>query len=147
MKFWDSSALLALLLEERRSAAVLAILHNDPDAAVWCLTEVEIESGLAGRCREGLDPEDERAAMARLCDLRERWHEVVALEQVRRRAVRLLRVHPLNAADSLQLGAALVLCSEQPDALPFVCLDEKLAAAAAREGFLVLPDGGLSRIV
>jgi hypothetical protein len=139
MRFWDSSALLALLLEEQRSSPVLALLHEDPQIAVWCLTEVEMESGIARRLREGLDPEDAHTARSRLGQLLERWHEVVSLEGVRRRATRLLRSHALSAADALQLGAALLLCGERPDMMDFVCLDDRLAAAASREGFQVLP--------
>jgi hypothetical protein len=52
--------------------------------------------------------------------------------------MRLLRVHPLRAADSLQLAAAVVASEGDPGELPFVCLDEKLAQAASREGFVCL---------
>ena len=38
-----------------------------------------------------------------------RWTEVPPIERVRDQASRLLRVHPLRAADALQLAAALVL--------------------------------------
>ncbi len=143
MRFWDSSALVALLLEESRSSKVLALLREDPDVAVWCLTEVEMESGIARRLQEGLDPEDARAARVRLRQLLDHWHEVVSLEAVRRRATRLLRAHALSAADALHLGAALVLCAERPDIMDFVCLDDRLAAGASREGFQVLPNGSL----
>jgi predicted nucleic acid-binding protein len=54
---------------------------------------------------------------------------------VRRTAQRLLRVHELRAADALQLAAA----STAAEDLPFVTLDDRLALAAAREGFVVEP--------
>jgi uncharacterized protein with PIN domain len=54
MKFWDTSAILPLLLEEKNSRAILGLLHADPDVIVWCLCEVEIESGISSRMREGL---------------------------------------------------------------------------------------------
>jgi hypothetical protein len=50
-----------------------------------------------------------------------------------------VRTHPLRAGDALQLAAALVACGERPEALPFVCLDDRLRDAARREGFAVLP--------
>ncbi|MFY9343542.1 MAG: hypothetical protein WAT39_13685 [Planctomycetota bacterium] len=55
------------------------------------------------------------------------------------RARRLLANHPLRAADACQLAAALIACRERPDALGFVTLDSRLAEAARREGFTVLP--------
>jgi hypothetical protein len=45
--------------------------------------------------------------------------------------------HALRAADSLQLGAALVASEGDPTSLEFVCLDRNLADAAEREGFVV----------
>jgi predicted nucleic acid-binding protein len=63
---------------------------------------------------------------------------VPELGRVERRARRLLALHPLRAADALQLASALVACDERPDRLPLVTLDERLAAAAMREGFRVL---------
>ncbi len=140
MKFWDSSALLPLLLEEKNSATILGLLHADPAAIVWCLSEVEIESGIARRMREGLAKEDEKAARSRLRLLSDRWNEVVSIDPVRKRAKRLLRNHPLSAADSLQLAAALICCEERPEELGFVCLDERLSDAARREGFSILPE-------
>ncbi len=55
------------------------------------------------------------------------------------KALRLLGVHPLRAADALQLAAALLWTRDRPDGRDFVCLDERLRTAAAVEGFQVLP--------
>jgi predicted nucleic acid-binding protein len=57
---------------------------------------------------------------------------------VRRRAERLAAVHPLTAADALQLAAALVASGDRPETLDFVTLDSRLAAAAQIEGFRVI---------
>jgi hypothetical protein len=57
---------------------------------------------------------------------------------VRRTAERLLRTHPLRAADSLQLAAALIAADHDPSNLEIVCLDARLTSAARREGFAVL---------
>ncbi len=70
-----------------------------------------------------------------LRQLRECWTEVGDLALVNGRAERLLAVHPLRAADALQLAAALVVCEERPVGQRFVCLDANLASAARREGF------------
>lgn len=140
MRFWDTSAIIPLLLEEPASTDVLAVLRDDPVQLVWCLTEVEIASALARRQREGLfDEETGKSVLAELRALQDRWQEIVALEQVRSRAIRILRIHPLGAADSLQLAAALVASDERPEGFSFVCLDARLREAARREGFLVGP--------
>jgi len=62
----------------------------------------------------------------------------VPSDAVRRTAERLLRVHPLRAADSMQLAAALIAAEHNPSDLDIVCLDKKLSDAARREGFTVL---------
>ena len=66
------------------------------------------------------------------------WNEVAPSDSLRRSAERLLRVHALRAADSLQLAAALIAANHDPHSLDYVCLDTRLAAAAQREGFAVL---------
>jgi predicted nucleic acid-binding protein len=139
MKYWDTSAVLPLLLEEKQTSAVKSVYQQDTAQTVWCLTDVEIGAALARRVREGL-PHD------RADHLREDWKTLAALwrpvasvDPVRARAIRLVQTHPLRAADALQLAAALVACAERPEALPFVCLDDRLRDAARREGFPVLP--------
>lgn len=77
-------------------------------------------------------------ALDRLDALKGSWHEVQPLETVRRFARRLLRVHELRAADSLQLAAALAAAEGRSDVLEFVSLDDRLLEAARREGFRVL---------
>jgi predicted nucleic acid-binding protein len=52
-------------------------------------------------------------------------------------ANRLSRTHPLRAADAMQLAAALVAAEERPASLRLVTLDDRLADAARREGFVV----------
>ena len=139
MKFWDSSAILPLLVDERTSASVAAVYENDERQIVWCLTEVEAVSALARRERQGGDSSDVERARTTLRILSERWEEVTSVESVRTRAIRLLGTHGLRAADALQLAAALVFCDEQTEALPFVCLDDRLSEAARKERFPVLP--------
>jgi predicted nucleic acid-binding protein len=139
VKFWDSSAILPLLLDERTSASVAAVYEDDERQIVWCLTEVEAVSALARRERQGGKPVDVERARTTLKILSERWEEVTSVESVRTRAIRLLATHGLRAADALQLAAALVFCDERTESLPFVCLDDRLAEAARKEMFPVLP--------
>jgi predicted nucleic acid-binding protein len=67
------------------------------------------------------------------------WTEVEPSQEVREQARRALRLHPLRAADALQLAAALVWIQGQPGGQHFVCLDRRLREAAQREGFLIFP--------
>ena len=50
-----------------------------------------------------------------------------------------IRVHPLRAADGLQLAAALAAAEEAPASIGFVGFDARLNQAASREGFAILP--------
>jgi hypothetical protein len=47
-------------------------------------------------------------------------------------------VHPLRAADALQLAAAYVIAERRPATLEVVTLDERLRLAAMKEGFVTL---------
>jgi len=113
--------------------------QDDPEQTVWCLSEVEIAAALARREREGADAGPIETAREDLSKLVRRWRPVTAVESVRARALRLVRTHPLRAADALQLAAALVASDDKPEGMPFVCLDDRLRDAARREGFPVLP--------
>ena len=139
MRFWDASAIVPFIADEPSRTAMLALIEQDGDLLVWWGTPVEITSALARREREGeLSADDLTAAFATLRELAESWHEIVPTDAVRRTAERLLRTHPLRAADSLQLAAALAAADHDPATLDFVCLDNRLSAAARREGFTVL---------
>jgi predicted nucleic acid-binding protein len=138
LRFWDSSAIIPLTVTEASTEAVRAIAEEDPVMCVWWGTEVECVSALARLDREGALTEGATtAALERLDLLAEGWNEVQPVAAVRSTARRLLRVHPLRAADALQLAAAVVAAEGQPASLGIVTLDDRLAAAARREGFTV----------
>ncbi len=143
MRFWDSSAVVPLVVEEAASRACRDHLRADRQMVVWCLTRTEVLSALCRRRREGgLRREDLARAEGRLEKLAVRWDEVDGVLPVRDAAERLLRVHPIRAADALQLAAALVLVDHRPRRRPFLSLDDVLSAAAAAEGFEVLVPRG-----
>ncbi|GIW40976.1 MAG: hypothetical protein KatS3mg076_1553 [Candidatus Binatia bacterium] len=140
MKFWDSSAIVPLVVAEASSSRCRAWLRADPALLVWALAPTEVVSALCRKRREGrLDDRTFRAAKERLARLERAWNEVAYYDGVRARARRLLEVHPLGAADALHLAAALVAVEERTDILDFVTFDERLAEAAEKEGFRVLP--------
>lgn len=138
MRYWDSSAIVPLLVAEAASAAALASYRSDPVVITWWATEVECASVLGRLEREGaLSGSAMVDAIDRLEAIAAAWLGVLPAERVRRTARRLLRVHPLRAADALQLGAAIVATEDRPESLPFVTFDDRLAEAAAKEGFAV----------
>ncbi len=140
MRFWDASAIVPLLVREATSTELAALYEQDPRMVVSWTTGVEVWAAVSRRRREGaLRSPDVRAARERLRALREDWAEVDDVEALRSRAVRLVEVHPLRAADGLQLAAALVAVQDHPDGFAFVTLDERLAEAAEAEGFRIWP--------
>ena len=142
MRFWDSSAIAPLVVEQPWSRACRSLYRADPSVAVWALTQTEVASALSRLRRDGLLRERDAArAFARLEALMAKVTEVTALVAVRDRAERALGVHPLRAADALQLGAALVLTGDRPRHRSFVVADARLANAARREGFDVIAPG------
>jgi predicted nucleic acid-binding protein len=142
VRFWDSSAVVPLVLEEPASAACRRALRADPAMAVWALTRTEVVSAIRRREREGdLASPGVVTALGRIDTRASRWTEVDALEPVRQRAERLLGVHALHAADALQLGAALALFDDRPRGRFLLTRDANLAAAAGREGFSVIVPG------
>ena len=139
MRFWDSSAIIPLLVDEPASPGVRAEYGRDPDIVVWWATVVECVSALARLEREArLTAADLSEALARLDELALAWHEVQPIDRTRQLATRLLRTHDLRAADAFQLAAAISASEERAGSTILVTLDARLAAAAEREGFRVV---------
>lgn len=139
MRIWDSSAIVPLLVEEPSTAFVLDLYRKDPVIIAWWGAEIECASALARVERDGGMGADTAAkALNRLKALKTAWNEVQPGDAIREVAIRMLRVHNLRAGDSLQLAAAVLAAEHRPSTLDFVCLDERLVAAARREGFNVL---------
>ena len=139
MRFWDTSGLVPLLLEQDASREVEVLLAQDPDIAAWWGTPVECRFAAARlRREECLTVAEEDQALESLDALRLSWLEILPSDEVRNTAHRLLRVHALPAADALQLAAAKVWAGSSEGA-QFVTYDERLALAARLEGFRVFP--------
>ena len=139
MRFWDSSALMPVLAAEATTPAIRALYLQDLEVVVWWATPVECASALARLERDGALTSDGAAqAFSRLDALVASWLQVDPSDEIRETARRLLRVHPLRAADALQLAAAFVAAERRPPTMAFVTLDDRLRVAAGREGF-VLP--------
>ncbi len=136
MNFWDSSAIVALIAEEPLAPTAQDLLEADPLMVVWWGTLVECVAAAARKEREVATPVPPAAdVLRRLDELAGRWREVQPGQRIRALARRLVRVHPLAAADALQLAAAVALAEDEPAGVGFVSFDARLNAAASREGF------------
>jgi predicted nucleic acid-binding protein len=141
MRFWDASAIVPLLMTEPSTKHLQTTASKDPAMLVWWGTEVECASAIARLEREGaLEEPGVTQAFDRLKQLAAGWHEVDPNDAIREAAVRFLRVHPLRAADALQLAAAFVAAERRPSSLEVVTLDDRLAVAARKEGFALADD-------
>lgn len=140
MRFWDSSAVVPLFVIEEVSELLKEALEEDQNMMVWWATRLECLSAIVRRVREGvLDVKSEEQARNVLMRLTGSWREVLPTREVRETAERILAVHPLRAADSLQLSAALIWTNKSPRGNHFVCLDRTLRETARKEGFTLLP--------
>ncbi len=139
MKFWDASAIVPLLVAEESTRRLQALAPKDSAMLVWWGSAVECISALARLERDGaLNARAMTHALQRLRQLSAGWHEVDPSDEIRETAARFLRVHPLRAADALQLAAAFAAAERRPASLEIVTLDDCLANAARKEGFAVL---------
>ena len=140
MNYWDSSAVVALIVEEDGSADARDVFRRDRDMAAWWGTPVECHAAIRRRERGGAATADvARTYVDGFSQLFGKWVEIGPAEHLRLRAQRLLAQHPLRAADALQLAAALDWADEEPFGKGFVCLDDRLRESARREGFNILP--------
>jgi predicted nucleic acid-binding protein len=139
MKFWDSSAIVPLLIAETSSQRMQDLYSEDAVIVAWWATAVECAGAISRLEREeSLDQRAVNEGFRRLTELQREWQEIEPSELLRSQAIRLLRVHQLRASDSLQLAAAIVTTNNRPKSMEFVCLDTRLILAAEREGFSVI---------
>lgn len=141
MKFWDTSAIVPLLVAESATPRVRRVLDADPGLVVWWASRTEAVSALARQRRAGVLTAAQEAQARRVIHVLEAaWTEVSPGQALRERAERLLGVHPLRAPDAFQLAAALLWSRGSTTGRTFVSFDDRLREAAGREGFDVAPD-------
>jgi predicted nucleic acid-binding protein len=142
VRFWDSFAIVSLFVEQEPTRELRSLFEVDDEVLAWTLSDVEVHSALE-RLRREESLSQEQLIEVRL-EFRPFWdgcHLVEVADAVKTRALRLLEVHALRAADAMQLGAALAGAYDRPLGWGFVCLDRRLGEVARREGFTVLPAG------
>ena len=139
MRFWDSSAVVPLILTEQWSPACRAELRVDPAMSAWRFTRVEVESALRRQERDGNRTSAEiRFAERTIETLARKWQVVPSTDDIDLDAIGLLARYPLRAADALQLAAARAVTNGHPRGQVFVTRDDVLAKAARKEGFRVI---------
>lgn len=127
-----------LVLAQPRTVEARAALAADTELVAWWGSAIECASAIARLHRDGhLSDKQEHTARELLAALRQSWFEIQPGEGVREQALRLLRFHPLRAADALQLAAALEWSGSHATGV-FMTFDDRLRSAAAREGFTTL---------
>lgn len=135
--YWDTSALLALIFEEPRSADVrrLALKRGALPGYTSFFSFIEMESAYARRISE------RALKTSQLPELRlkaQRLESSLGLiwadEETLRDARHLVLEQGLRPGDALQLASARLLLKND-DGATFICLDEKLNQAAQAVGF------------
>jgi predicted nucleic acid-binding protein len=138
--FWDTSAIVPLCCQQDMSQEIRRLARRIRRVGAWWGTTVEAHSAFSRLVRDGkLTGRGLQHAIARLKVHRASWVEVLPSDRLRELAERLPEQLGLRALDSFQLAAALVWCKEQPRGRLFVCCDARLADAATRAGFDVVP--------
>lgn len=141
MRFWDSSAILPLLIQDSSTGAIQNLLRTDTRMAYWWGTPVECYSALWRRQREGsLTHSTLLAAIQDLQRLLAAAVEIQPRPVLRSSAQHLVASHALRAADALQLAAALSWAEASGEPAALVSLDQRLREAALREGLQTLPE-------
>jgi predicted nucleic acid-binding protein len=136
--FFDTSALLSLVLGETTAPTIRQILVEHEIVAASVIAEVEARAGLA-RARRGrrVTARNEREAWARFQRI---WSTSAILEVDRTLlaiATDLAGRHGLRGYDAVQLASAL-RAADVTGETGFVCLDCELNTAAAAQGLTCL---------
>ena len=139
MRFWDTSALIPLMLDEPESGRMRQLLAEDDSIATAAITPIEIASVLWRRRHAGrLRVDEHHEADVLFAELSARWNEVAYTSLTVETSLDVITRHPLRTLDAMQLAAAIVLI-DAPLHIAFVTLDKNLAPAARAEAFTVLP--------
>jgi predicted nucleic acid-binding protein len=137
--FWDSSALVSVLADERSSSYFRQLLSREPGVVVWYLTETEIRAAISRKRRMGeIDAHAASEAVDRLRRLAGWWVCVDQFDAVRETANRIVEAYAVTSADGVQLAAALVHVKGYSRGHTFVVVDDGLEVAARAEGFDVV---------
>jgi predicted nucleic acid-binding protein len=141
--FADASALVALYAAEEGRDMVEAL----ETATVSELSAVEVLSALWSKQRRDAISADRASVLVQRFQVdlfgspsRPARFTVVPLRsEVLRDAATVVGPRALAAGDAIQLASALAARRADPEATTFACFDRRLRAAAAAEGFALMP--------
>ena len=133
--FWDSSALIPLCVAQQQTAKA-RLLNESYRIVAWWATQVEMMSGLTRLDRTGqIDHRQFLIGKQIAQEIVRDWLSVGSTGSIAVNACSLLELHPLRAADALQLAAALEWCEGKPQGNVFLTFDKRLREAASLAGF------------
>ena len=139
MIYWDSSAVVASILNEKSGRNVDKFVASVPESKLYTaiITPLEIESALQRKLREkSISAKDMDMGRIVAAEFRKAAFLIAAEHNVLDAALHLQKIYGLRPADAVQLASARV-GTENPSKVHFLCLDGKLNEAAKREGFHV----------
>jgi len=137
LAFWDSSALVKLLVEEAGTDVAVALWDESSGVVASRLAVPEVSAALASAERRG------RVDQAAVRNAHDEWrryadalHFMEVSTEIADRAAVLVVGHPLSGADAVHLATALALREVEP---VLATWDRRLATAAVAEGLAVVP--------
>ena len=142
--FADSSALVKLYVPEPGYASVQAV---GAAMAVSQLSRVEVPAAFWRKHRLGELAAGDAGLLTAAFEhdfygdaaVPPRFGVVAASDHVLALAARLAASHGLRAYDAVQLSSAIAARGADPACVLFICFDDVLRAAAAIEGFTLVP--------
>ena len=143
LAFWDSSALVKLLVEEQGSDVAAVLWDVAAEVAASRLSVPEIAAALAAAERGGrIDRARARIARAEWDRYRSALDVVEVSAEIADHAAGLAASHPLSGADAVHLASAVALRGGE---LVVATWDRRLEAAALAEGLSVVSGGTSTR--
>ena len=139
MRFWDTSALVPVMISEAQTAGMRALLHADNDILTADIAVIEVASAIWRRRHDGeWSAATLGGAESNFAELTRHWRTIPSSEETTEAALDLLSRHRLRTLDAIQLATAIAF-SGRDRTLPIVTLDNRLTSAARAEGFPTRP--------
>lgn len=135
--YWDTSAVLSLLFEEKMAPVVRDFARNAKGLPGYTsfLTFIEMESAFSRRRADGSISTDILPELrARCLELESSFSVIWPDSSMVASAKRIIGEFGLKPGDSIQLASAIVLLTRD-SAAKFACLDRRLNGAAIASGF------------
>jgi len=140
MLYWDTSALFAFIVSEKRSTEIRSFVeaHGSESAFTSMLTPLEMESAIQRRLSDrSLNLREADTARLIGIDFRKKVYLVPLEQNALDMALHLQKIYGLRPGDAIQLASARI-GTDNPARVVFLSMDDKLNEAAKREGFQIL---------